>query len=68
VQAALAQLLAGRTGIIVAHRLETLAFAADILVLDEGRVLEHGPRLALEAEPTSCFSELLRIAADEVLA
>jgi ABC-type multidrug transport system fused ATPase/permease subunit len=52
----------------VAHRLETLAFADDILVLDEGRVLEHGPRLALEADPASRFAELLRIAADEVLA
>jgi ABC-type multidrug transport system fused ATPase/permease subunit len=68
VQAALARLFAGRTAIIVAHRLATLAFADDILVLEDGQVLEHGPRLTLTADPSSRFAELLRTAAEEVLA
>ncbi len=66
VQAALGRLLDGRTGIIVAHRLATIAFADDILVLEDGRVREHGPRLALAADPGSRFAALLRVAAKEV--
>lgn len=66
VHIALGRLLAGRTGIIVAHRLATVAYADDILVLEEGRVREHGPRLALAADPTSRFAGLLRTASEEV--
>jgi ABC-type multidrug transport system fused ATPase/permease subunit len=66
VHAALVRLLAGRTGIIVAHRLATIAYADDILVLEDGRVREHGPRLALAADPASRFAGLLRFAAEEV--
>lgn len=68
VHAALGRLLDGRTGIIVAHRLSTFAYADDILVLDDGRVLEYGPRLALAADPDSRFAGLLRLAAEEVTA
>ena len=66
VQTALGRLLEGRTGIIVAHRLATLAYADDILVLEDGQVREHGPRLALATDSTSRFAELLRVAAEEV--
>lgn len=67
VHTALGRLLEGRTGIIVAHRLATIAYADDILVLEEGKVREHGPRLALAADPTSRFAGLLRVAAAEVV-
>jgi ATP-binding cassette subfamily B protein len=60
--AALGRLLAGRTGIIVAHRLSTMAYADDILVLEDGHAREHGPRLALAADPASRFAGLLRAA------
>ena len=66
VHRALGRLLEGRTGIIVAHRLATMAYADDILVLEDGAVVEHGPRLHLAAEPGSRFAGLLRIAATEV--
>jgi len=66
VHTALGRLLEGRTGVVVAHRLSTLAYADDILVLDEGRVCECGPRQALAADPGSHFARLLRIAAEEV--
>ncbi|MGI8624267.1 MAG: ABC transporter ATP-binding protein [Solirubrobacteraceae bacterium] len=66
VHAALGRLLDGRSGVIVAHRLATVAFADDILVLEEGRVREHVPRLALAADPDSRFAGLLRVAMDEV--
>ncbi len=41
-QAALARLLRGRTSVVVAHRLSTVKNADLILVLSEGRVVEHG--------------------------
>jgi ATP-binding cassette, subfamily B, bacterial len=68
VHRALGRLLAGRTGVIVAHRLATLALADDILVLEDGEVIEHGPRLDLAADPDSRFAGLLRTAAEEVTA
>jgi ATP-binding cassette subfamily B protein len=64
---ALGRLLDGRTGIIVAHRLSTVAYADDILVLDDGQVREYGPRRALEADPASHFAELLRVSAEEFI-
>ena len=64
---ALGRLLEGRTGIIVAHRLSTIAYADDILVLEEGRVREHGPRAELAANHNSRFAELLRIAKEEIV-
>jgi ATP-binding cassette subfamily B protein len=66
VQTALGRLLDGRTAIIVAHRLATLAYADDILVLEDGQVGEYGPRPVLAANPTSRFAELLRIETSEV--
>jgi len=62
---ALGRLLEGRTGIIVAHRLDTIAFADDILVMEAGMVREHGPRVVLASDPESRFAELLRVAATE---
>lgn len=67
VHTALGRLLQGRTGIIVAHRLSTVAYADDILVLDDGQVCEYGPRHVLAANHTSHFAGLLRVAAEEVI-
>jgi len=62
--------LAGRTVVIIAHRLATLDTVDEILVLERGRVLEHGSRAALADDPTSHFARLLSISAnaEEVLA
>jgi ABC-type multidrug transport system fused ATPase/permease subunit len=57
--AATDQLLAGRTAIIIAHRLSTLDRVDQIVVLDHGRLVEHGPRAQLAADPTSRFHQLL---------
>ncbi len=43
VQAALRTVLAGRTAVIIAHRLSTVAIADRVLVLDQGRITEDGP-------------------------
>ncbi len=42
IQAALAQLIAGRTLLVIAHRLASIAGADRIVVLDQGRVVESG--------------------------
>jgi ATP-binding cassette subfamily B protein len=42
VQGALRTVLAGRTAVIIAHRLSTVAIADRVLVLDQGRITEDG--------------------------
>lgn len=42
VQAAMEELMAGRTTIIIAHRLSTIRGADRILVFDQGRIVEEG--------------------------
>jgi ABC-type multidrug transport system fused ATPase/permease subunit len=64
---ALGRLLEGRTGIIVAHKLSTLEFADEITVVEDGRIVEHGPRVALAADPSSRYSMLLDLASEEAL-
>lgn len=50
IQAALAELVQGRTVLAVAHRLSTLASFERIIVLDQGRLVEDGsPRQLREA-------------------
>ncbi|MEB3757192.1 MAG: ABC transporter ATP-binding protein/permease [Desulfurococcales archaeon] len=42
VQHAILKLMEGRTSIIIAHRLTITRFADEILVLDNGEIIEHG--------------------------
>ncbi len=42
VQAALGELMAGRTTLVIAHRLSTVVDADNIYVIDRGRVIEQG--------------------------
>jgi ATP-binding cassette subfamily B protein len=64
---AINRLLEGRTAIIIAHRLSTVQHADEILVLEEGRIHEHGDRKDLASDPTSRFYNLLQTGLDEVL-
>jgi ATP-binding cassette subfamily B protein len=47
IQKALARALENRTAIVIAHRLSTIVDADEILVVDEGRVVERGPHAEL---------------------
>src|SRR4029453_6453272 len=52
-----------RTGIVIAHRLATLERVDDVLILEGGRVVEWGPRLALAGDPGSRLARPLRLRA-----
>jgi ATP-binding cassette subfamily B protein len=59
VQHALADALAGRTAIVIAHRLSTIVDADQILVLDEGQVVQRGTHAELLTSG-GLYSELYR--------
>ena len=64
IEQAVAQLMAGRTTVIIAHRLSTLRHVDEIVVLDRGRIVEHGDRSLLAADGDSRFHRLLELALD----
>ncbi|MBT0568653.1 ABC transporter ATP-binding protein [Williamsia sp. CHRR-6] len=58
------RLLRGRTGVLVAHRLSTVARADLVAILDSGRVVDQGPRAELERRP-GAYRRLLDAAVGE---
>lgn len=53
------RLFRGRTVVVVAHRLESVRIADEIMVVDGGRIAEHGERTDLAADPDSRYARLL---------
>ncbi|MCA9984436.1 MAG: ABC transporter ATP-binding protein [Anaerolineales bacterium] len=68
IERAIDKLLADRTAIIIAHRLATVQRSDEIMILDAGRIIEHGDRAALVADPTSHFYGLLQTGLEEAFA
>jgi ABC transporter fused permease/ATP-binding protein len=58
VQAALENLMAGRTAIIIAHRLSTIRDADQILVLRRGQIAEQGTHTELMAHENGIYRSL----------
>lgn len=59
VHAATERLLAGRTAIVIAHRMSTLARVDEVAVIEAGRILESGPRAGLRRDGSSLFSQMM---------
>ncbi|GCE15211.1 ABC transporter ATP-binding protein [Tengunoibacter tsumagoiensis] len=65
---ALDTLFDGRTAIVIAHRLSTIQRANEILILEDGAVLEYGSYDKLAHDVSSRFFHLLQVGLEEVLA
>jgi ATP-binding cassette subfamily B protein len=50
IQEALEKVMEGRTSIVIAHRLSTVRAADQILVIDEGEIVERGTHASLVAD------------------
>jgi ATP-binding cassette subfamily B protein len=59
VQQALERALAGRTAIVIAHRLSTVLKADQILVMQEGRIVQRGTHAQLAVQP-GLYEQLYR--------
>lgn len=58
VQEAIDHLMAGRTSIVIAHRLSTVQHADRIIVLDQGRVIEMGKHNELLSNQRGLYKKL----------
>ena len=54
-------------GPLIAHRLETIQRADEVMILESGRIVEHGGREELASQEGSRLSYLLREGASEWL-
>lgn len=61
---AIDKLIEGRTAVVIAHRLSTVERLDEILVLDNGEVIEHGPQAELRSDPASRYARLLALGAE----
>ena len=59
IQEALGRLLAGRTSVVIAHRLSTVRNADQILVIEDGRIAERGTHASL-LEKNGLYADLYR--------
>ncbi|MCP4361807.1 MAG: ABC transporter ATP-binding protein [Chloroflexi bacterium] len=65
IERAIDELLNNRTAVIVAHRLGTVQRADEIMVLGNGRILEHNTRQILANDSGSHFYQLLQTGLEE---
>ena len=61
VQAALSELLQGKTVLVIAHRMRTVDNADKIVVLEDGRVVEQGSPAELREKPEGRYRRMLEL-------
>jgi ABC-type multidrug transport system fused ATPase/permease subunit len=62
VQDALIKLMRNRTSIVIAHRLSTIQFADEIIVMEDGKIIERGNHISLMAK-SGMYSKLVELQA-----
>ncbi|NDW04123.1 ABC transporter ATP-binding protein [Jiella pacifica] len=67
IQRAMERLMAGRTTLVVAHRLSTVKSLDRLLVFDRGRIVEEGDHAALIARPDGIYRRLFQRQAVELM-
>jgi ABC-type multidrug transport system fused ATPase/permease subunit len=67
IERAVDKLLRDRTAIIIAHRLGTVLRADEIMILEDGEIVEYGDRVRLTENSDSRFYHLLQTGLEEVL-
>ena len=67
IKRAIDRLVRGRTVLIIAHHLATIQRCDDIVILENGRLVEAGERKMLASDPTTRFHRLLQTGLEEVL-
>ena len=55
---ALERLMTGRTSVTIAHRLSTAESADEVVVVDQGRIVQRGPHSELVREAGSVYAGL----------
>ncbi|WGX94629.1 ABC transporter ATP-binding protein [Nocardioides sp. L-11A] len=55
---ALERLMSGRTSVTIAHRLSTAEAADVVVVVDHGRIVQHGPHDVLVVQPDTPYARL----------
>jgi ABC-type multidrug transport system fused ATPase/permease subunit len=68
IERAVDKLVAGRTAIVIAHRLGTVERADEIMILEQGAIREYGERAQLASDPDSRFYSLLQTGMEDLLA
>lgn len=61
VQAGLQELMKDRTAIVIAHRLSTIMSADQIVVMQDGTIVEHGNHKSLAAKRGGLYAKLLKL-------
>jgi len=61
VQKALSNLMKGRTTIVIAHRLSTVKNADQIIVLENGTVIQRGTHEELINQTTGTYARLAKL-------
>ncbi|WP_375419423.1 ABC transporter ATP-binding protein, partial [uncultured Hymenobacter sp.] len=54
----LQRIMRGRTSLIISHRVSSVKLADEILVLDDGRIVQHGPHEQLMADAEGLYRAL----------
>lgn len=66
VQGALSRLLAGKTVLVIAHRMRTVEAADKIVVLDDGRVVEEGSPAELLGKENGLFRHMTKLQSESL--